>query len=86
MAFRLPRFRALDWGLVLNETLVNIDERLKVLEDQRDATVGPQGPPGTGVARDPIYEGLQLVFGPEPLPPPASMPNTVYVILPPPPD
>lgn len=48
---------------------------------------GPQGPPGS--ADIPVefvveaeYAGLQIVFGPGPRPDPATMPNTIYVVMP----
>lgn len=72
------------WGYVLNAHIEALEERVAQLEHYLNLSVGPQGPPGAGVAVDPIYTGLQVVYGPEPLPSAASMPNTVYVVLPPP--
>ena len=36
-----------------------------------------------GVDIDPAYEGLRQHFGPAPLPPADTMPNTLYTVLPP---
>lgn len=73
------------WGYPLNDYLTTLEQRIIALEGEVNATVGPQGPAGAGVAMYPEYAGLEMIFGPEPLPPANTLPNTVYVVLPPPP-
>lgn len=79
----LPKYLDPVWGPTLDNYLLALLERIELLEARTAATVGPAGPPGTGVNVMPEYTGLQMVFGPEPLPPPESLPNRVYVVLPP---
>lgn len=82
---RLPHHLEPEWGPILNAYVMVLEERIKLLEAQTASTVGPPGPPGTGIEVYPQYSGLQMVFGPEPIPAPESLPNTVYVVLPDPP-
>jgi hypothetical protein len=79
---RLPHYREPEWGPVLNAYVETLEARVRLLEAQTASTVGPPGPPGTGIEVYPQYSGLQMVFGPGPLPNPATLPNTVYVVLP----
>jgi hypothetical protein len=82
---RLPTYLEPEWGPILNAYITALEERIDLLEAQTASTVGPAGPPGSGVNVYPEYTGLQMVFGPAPLPPAWTLPNTVYVVLPPPP-
>jgi hypothetical protein len=81
----LPKFLDPVWGPTLDNYLLALNERIELLEVQTASTVGPVGPPGSGINVYPAYTGMQMVFGPAPLPAPESLPNTVYVMLPPPP-
>lgn len=44
--------------------------------------VGPVPNMHGNVTIDPAYEGLQIYYGPGPLPDPSEMPNTLYIVLP----
>jgi hypothetical protein len=79
---RLPSYLEPEWGPILNDYILALEERIDLLEAQTASTVGPQGPPGAGVAVYPEYAGLEMIFGPAPLPPASTLPNKVYVVLP----
>lgn len=85
MASRLPHYLEPEWGPILNAYIEELEARIDLLEAQTASTVGPVGPPGSGINVYPQYTGLQMVFGPDPLPAPETLPNTVYVVLPAPP-
>lgn len=80
---RLPHYLEPEWGPILNAYVTTLEARIALLEAQTASTVGPQGEPGSGINVYPQYTGLQMVFGPAPLPPASTLPNTVYVVLPP---
>lgn len=53
---------------------------LAVQEFLEISELGPSGSDGFTVL--PPYTGVQVVFGPGPLPTPGSMPNTIYCVMP----